>query len=523
MEKILYVNLTTEEIYTKDYDIKKEGHYGRGLALKLLCENSSKGCDRYDEENTIIIVPGLLTGTLMPSTGRMIVACNSGNNEGMQVNNTTGNMPQNLGSLNYSAVVIKGKYKGENPAILVIEGKGVALRSHNLKYRKVGETVNILRDIYGQDSAVIGIGPTGERRLKLSTVFSTYPEGKPTYYCGRGGAGDVFGSKNLKAIVVNSNGYFKRKVYDEKAIMKEGKNIGAAIVNNPICGGALPGYGSITLVKMLTKGRDIEVPVLDKKVKKIYEERINKTCAPLCVIGCLNRHVVADKESTVLSSPAESEAYSALKEIFNIDDKGFTKEINSKAFELGLDSIEFLFTCALFLKAESMDYTRENVRVLMEEVENGSLVGRVIGGRTKGVFNLYKDREDIKPMVSKPSISEEKNFKVELKTKGEAFKSLTHMEYLYGQIIALENLGFCLFSSFALIDNEDAIKSMAKAFYNKTGIKTSPEDIIIYGLKTIEEELEYKTESKKKEVEKSIPQFVKVLYRYFSMGKKLIS
>ncbi|MCU6340078.1 hypothetical protein KW823_26550, partial [Enterobacter quasiroggenkampii] len=120
-------------------------------------------------------VPGLLTGTLMPSTGRMIVACISGNGEGMQVNNTTGNMPQKLGRLNYSAVVIKGKYKGKNPAALVIEEKGVALRNHNLKYKKVGETVNILRDIYGQDSAVIGIGPTGERRLQLSTVFSTYP------------------------------------------------------------------------------------------------------------------------------------------------------------------------------------------------------------------------------------------------------------------------------------------------------------------------------------------------------------
>lgn len=522
MEKILYVNLTTEKIYTKNYDIKEERVYGRGLALKLLSENSSKDCERYSEDNTIVIVPGLFTGTLIPSTGRMIIACNSGNKKGMQVNNTTGNMPQKLGSLNYSAVVIKGAYKGEGPATLIIEEERVILEDHNLKYKKVGETVKTLRGIYGKDSAIIGIGPTGERSLPLSTIFSTYPEGKPTYYCGRGGAGDVFGSKNIKAIVVNYDKYFKAEVYDEKSMRVEGRNIGEVIVKNPICGGALPGYGSITLVKMLTKGRDIEVPVLDKKVKKIYKERINKTCAPLCVIGCLNRHV-GEMKSTVLSSPAESEAYSALKEIFKIDDKAFTKEINSKAFELGLDSIEFLFTCALFLKAESMEYTRDNIRALIKEIENDSLVGRVIGGRTKGVFDLYKDRSDIKPMVSKPSISEEKNFHVELKTKGEIFRDLTHMEYLYGQIIVLENLGFCLFSSFALIDNEEAFKSMAKAFYYKTGLKVSYEELIRYGLKTIEDELLYKTSSNIKEAEKSIPQFVKVLYRYFSMSNGLIS
>ena len=79
----------------------------------------------------------------------------------------------------------------------------------------------------------------------------------------------------------------------------------------------------------------------------------------------------------------------------------------------------------------------------------------------------------------------------------------------------LENLGFCLFSSFALIDNEEALNIISNLFYYRTGIKIDPKKLIEDGLKSIDEEIEFERQAKNYSVEKTIPEFVKVLYRYF--------
>ena len=79
----------------------------------------------------------------------------------------------------------------------------------------------------------------------------------------------------------------------------------------------------------------------------------------------------------------------------------------------------------------------------------------------------------------------------------------------------LENLGFCLFSSFALIDNEEALNIISNLFYYRTGVKATPEELITYGLNCIDEEIKFEAQAKDASVEKTIPEFVKVLYRYF--------
>jgi len=87
---------------------------------------------------------------------------------------------------------------------------------------------------------------------------------------------------------------------------------------------------------------------------------------------------------------------------------------------------------------------------------------------------------------------------------------------MYNQIFVLENLGFCIFTSFALINNKEALIIMSNMFYYKTGYRLSPIDMIKFAGNCIEEELSYENKSAASIIQKNIPEFTKVLYRYFS-------
>ncbi len=61
------------------------------------------------------------------------------------------------------------------------------------------------------------------------------------------------------------------RLYRTKKNMKEtSKALSRMIIDHPICGKALPGLGSITLMKMLKKGNNIDLSsVEDEKVKRV--------------------------------------------------------------------------------------------------------------------------------------------------------------------------------------------------------------------------------------------------------------
>ena len=92
-------------------------------------------------------------------------------------------------------------------------------------------------------------------------------------------------------------------------------------------------------------------------------------------------------------------------------------------------------------------------------------------------------------------------------------------EYLYALMITFGNLGLCLFTSFALIENQDAWKLLSEMYYYKTGISIHERNLIDYSIQCLKEEENYEMKAKEQSVQKAIPEFVKVLYRYF--GKEV--
>lgn len=97
-----------------------------------------------------------------------------------------------------------------------------------------------------------------------------------------------------------------------------------------------------------------------------------------------------------------------------------------------------------------------------------------------------------------------------------AIIGLSDLDFLYAYIITFENLRFCLFTSFAFIDNEDVLDLLSEMYFYKTGLKIESREILEYSLNTLNTEKGYEKKASLSGIRKSIPNFVKVLYRYFN-------
>lgn len=519
MSKICYINLTTSKITYEDYNIEKMIYHGRSLTSYLVNKCTYPTTDRFDDENVIVLTPGLFTGTTAPSTGRISVATKKGKGLGMQIINMTGELPQKIASLGLESLVITGKAKN-NDSIIYIDKSKVEIKClENSNNKFVSEIISEIKTTYGNDCAIMGTGPTSNNMMPLSTIFSTYMEGYPQYYCSRNGFGDIFGSKNLKAIIVNYNKYFQNECFDKNNFSIESKKLAKLIISNPICGQALPGHGSITLIKLLKNKENIPLTkTYALKTKLTLENhpfrKINKTCAPLCVIGCLNRHCRSDEEA--FSAPAESEVNAALSHCYLIEDVLFSKKINTKAFELGIDSTEFVFSSHLYFKAIDKAPSKDDIFNLLTEIENNTILGKIVGSRTQGIYNLFRENQTLEQLVTKPVINEEKNFNIVVDKLFKEFEDIDDLELMYRQIFLLSNLGFCIFTAFALINNREALNIISNMYYYKTGQKLTAVEMINFANECMESEIINEKNNAVGVIQKNIPEFTKVLYRYFS-------
>ncbi|MCG8403312.1 MAG: hypothetical protein MJA84_17205 [Firmicutes bacterium] len=525
MSKIMLVDLGRSEVSQEQVE-PGFAHYGRGLATHLLRRYVLATTPRHSPENCVVLVPGLLSGTAAPSTGRLTLAAKRCADGGCQFLNLAGPFAQKLGSLDIAAVMITGAAQ-EGPVMVHIDKDGARIIPvPYLKEKTVSDTIEQVRERFGKETAVVGIGPAGEHLLPLASVFTTYPQGIPLFNCVRGGMGDILGSKGLKAVAVSTSAYFAAPVVDRNIMKNSARRLARIIVDHPICGGALPAHGSITLMKIMKSGQlaslsasqaaeptDGDTGQAPPELAGMTGSRINRSCAPLCVVRCLNRH--GKGRARVFSSPAEREVSAALEHTFDIKAPDLSSELNRGAFELGIDSVEFVFACDLYFKTLKSKATPDDLRKALREIEKLTLMGRVLGSRTDGIQSLYKDMPELHALVTRPSIEEGKRFAVRLPLKLAGFENMDDRSYLYAGMIAQGNLGICLFTSFAIFESMEAWQCLAEMVKAKTGCETMPAELMRYAVECLQSEEEYELAAKQTAVQQGIPEFVKVLHRYF--------
>ena len=225
--KILRVDLSKEQI--KEQEVNKELAHewigGRGWAIKLLWDELGPETDPLSPENKVIIATGPLTGTIVPSSGKVVVASKSPLTEGYGDGNIGSHLGHMLKMSGYDAIILEGKAK--KPVYLWITPNGVEIKdASHLWGKSTFETEIILRRDHGNDIGSITIGPGGENLVKFSVVITEYGRAG-----GRPGIGAVLGSKKVKAVV--AQGWNDIPMVDIDTAYELAYEIRRALMSNP--------------------------------------------------------------------------------------------------------------------------------------------------------------------------------------------------------------------------------------------------------------------------------------------------
>jgi len=200
--RILRINLNNGRIWVEE---PEEGFYrkligGRGFILHYLLKELPPQTDALDPRNLLIFAPGVLTGTVLPGTGRHAVGAKSPLTGALASGEAGGWFGSELKRAGYDAIIIEGR--SEVPIYLWIKDGIVEIKNaQHLWGKTVGDTHQAIADELGETkirSAIIG--PAGENLVRFAAVIHDNNRA-----AGRSGLGAVMGSKNLKAIVVRGS------------------------------------------------------------------------------------------------------------------------------------------------------------------------------------------------------------------------------------------------------------------------------------------------------------------------------
>jgi len=194
--KILRVNLSTKsfqaELIPLEWTRKFLG--GMGFATTLLYKETEKGLNALSADNKLIVAPGLLTGTGIPTASKTLFITKSPLTGGFGKAAAGAPIGPSLKKAGYDLLVIEGQ--SQTPVVLVIDNQTVRVDgAEELWGKNVRETAALLKKRYEGFSTAV-IGPAGENLSRIAGIDSDERQAART------GVGAVMGSKKLKAIAV---------------------------------------------------------------------------------------------------------------------------------------------------------------------------------------------------------------------------------------------------------------------------------------------------------------------------------
>ncbi|MGN6110930.1 MAG: aldehyde ferredoxin oxidoreductase N-terminal domain-containing protein, partial [Kofleriaceae bacterium] len=211
--RVLFVDLTTRthRVESIDEAIYRDFLGGYGLGAWLMWKHFPVGADPLAPEACFAICSGLLTGLRTPFSGRIQIVGKSPLTGTWADSNSGGSVCSHLRHAGYDAVVVSGR--AAEPTVLVIrDGEVLFEPAGELWGQQIPETFDAVKRQYGgkRDVGVSAIGPAGEQQQRIASVMND------RYHAfGRQGFGAIYGSKNLKAIVVSGTG--KIPIANERA------------------------------------------------------------------------------------------------------------------------------------------------------------------------------------------------------------------------------------------------------------------------------------------------------------------
>ena len=202
--KVLVVDLTNKTTQEQEIPQKYLEQYlgGRGLGARLLHDFVDPKVDPLSPENVLMFVVGPLSATRAWYSSKSLVATKSPQTGTCLYTISSGMLCHNLAKCGYDALIIKGK--SEQPTYLVVHDRKVTFQDASKIWgMNTGDADFLIAQKVPPKSSIALIGPAGENLVKYACIVT---EGRQRNAFGRGGAGAVMGSKNLKAVSVLGTG-----------------------------------------------------------------------------------------------------------------------------------------------------------------------------------------------------------------------------------------------------------------------------------------------------------------------------
>lgn len=273
MGKILDADLSkgTLREYSLGEALAEQFMGGKGFGARILYDELPPDCPPLSSENILIFATGPLTGTLAPSSGRFEV-CTKSPLTGLWLDSNCGGFfgPE-LKQAGFDAIIVRGK--APKPVVLIIDDDELALKDAG----QIWGMDNIaahrwIKKWLGEDFRTATIGQAGENLVLLANIISEFRA------LGRGGAGAVMGSKNLKAIAVR--GSRSVPIHDPEGFMTLCREAYNEIAVHPDTGGGRQKYGTNVILSLMNEAGIHPVRNFQKGefegASKVNEDRIHE-------------------------------------------------------------------------------------------------------------------------------------------------------------------------------------------------------------------------------------------------------
>jgi len=196
--RIIWADLSVGRVETREVpeSVYRQFLGGTGLGVRLLYDSIPARADPLGPANVLGFVPGLLTGSGLPFTGRWMAVGQSPLTGGWGDANSGGYFGPALRRAGFDGVFVTGV--APEPVYLWVHDGQAELRPANTLWGldTVATQARIRQEVGQEKARVAGIGPAGERLCRIAAIIND--EGRAA---ARSGLGAVMGSKRLKAVV----------------------------------------------------------------------------------------------------------------------------------------------------------------------------------------------------------------------------------------------------------------------------------------------------------------------------------
>lgn len=554
MADIIRIDMATLNVQKEPVPKELEVLGGRYVTSKMIAKEVPATSNPLGPDNKLIFAPGLVAGTIAPSSGRISVGTKSPLTGGIKEANAGTPVAQALGKLGVKALVFENWPENKDDSLVMYIDKNEIKFSvmNELKMKYTSDTVRILKEKFGDKVKVICIGPAGELKLSAAGICFVDTDGMPVRYAARGGVGAVMGSKGIKAIVINDEGLKFLGSKDEEGFKESIKEFiyGLSQDGTTKKGGALNANGTPGVVPVMSEGfkgfptRNFSLgkwradnDTCGQRQAEIVKERgrgtMGHACNPGCVIRCSNIYPHSDGR---LIASVEYESVGLLGSNLDIDNYDDIADLISICNEVGVDTIDTGAAIGVLMDIGYLPFgDAKGAKQLIREIGVGTPIGRVVGSGAQivgKVFGAYRvptvkgqalpayDPRAVKgigytyatsPMGADHTAGYTINREVfAYNGQLDPFSYEGKAEYSREEQLEsafLDSSGYCLFTVFGYIANPTARDAMLRSLTAFTGIELKAETYHEFAREIIDVELDFNKKAGLTEIHDRLPEF----------------